>query len=732
MGDLSFLENHKDRKIQYLTENHQTAEQPSGLKNIILYPHQKTALRAMLDLEEARMLKIMRDHCFDSKKPYIIAETSALLLSEEFGAGKTIEVLALIASRQIPRAIPTHMSWITSHLDCTLGCVDVVVKYEGPDVLIRPNLIFVHSSILVQWCNAISEFTDLKYLKVGNYHELLKFQELYNSSNLSQYNIVLVKYGNVSGDLTKFGLDSNKQHYSIVNLIRHITRDKCWSRVIYDDFDTCPTPKSLLVPALFTIYVSASATFKPTRETPLNVSGGLLSAYPAINNAIWDEYLISNFNIRCAKEYVDGSVNTTVVECYRYRSDNPHEIFIGFVKLLGDKNVAQMLNGDAIHTAAASIGIATNNAVGIFSHLLSARYNSYIHACEMIKTAESYMKDMETLPFARYEQDELDLIRSKIEKREEVKIDYNCPELRKTLTDISNNYKRVKERIGKDISRVLDNVREGMCQVCTLPLEDTNVFINKCCGLITCDICGVTCNRFKPSGLPSDPRSGPANLSGSCANCKRAINMRDDMIFIDKSYKIEDLLRTDIVEESKKISAKAPRVNPAGSAEKLPKKDNSKVRILTDILRGIVPEGREKIVPRIPSLLQGNKNIPRGPETPTKFLVFANFEESLRLVERTLKDIGEPYLMLRGTYAERARILDKFRNGSERVLLINSQKNCAGLNLQFATDLIFMHKIIDPAIEAQVAGRAQRIGRTCNLNIHYILYDNEMGGPAND
>jgi len=156
------------------------------------------------------------------------------------------------------------------------------------------------------------------------------------------------------------------------------------------------------------------------------------------------------------------------------------------------------------------------------------------------------------------------------------------------------------------------------------------------------------------------------------------------------------------------------------------------MRVLTDILRGIIPEGREKIVPRIPSLLQGNKDIPRGPETPTKFLVFANFEESLRLIEQTLKDIEEPYLMLQGTYAERARILDKFRYGSERVLLINSQKNCAGLNLQFTTDLIFMHKIIDPAIEAQVAGRAQRIGRTCNLNIHYILYDNEMGGPAND
>jgi uncharacterized DUF497 family protein len=59
------------------------------------------------------------------------------------------------------------------------------------------------------------------------------------------------------------------------------------------------------------------------------------------------------------------------------------------------------------------------------------------------------------------------------------------------------------------------------------------------------------------------------------------------------------------------------------------------------------------------------------------------------------------------------------------VLLINSQQHCAGLNLQMATDVAFTHKIIDENVESQVAGRAQRIGRTCNLNIHYLFYQNE-------
>jgi hypothetical protein len=59
------------------------------------------------------------------------------------------------------------------------------------------------------------------------------------------------------------------------------------------------------------------------------------------------------------------------------------------------------------------------------------------------------------------------------------------------------------------------------------------------------------------------------------------------------------------------------------------------------------------------------------------------------------------------------------------VMLVNAQQYCAGLNLENTTDLVFFHRILDKNIEAQVAGRAQRIGRQSNLNIHYLLYNNE-------
>ena len=117
-------------------------------------------------------------------------------------------------------------------------------------------------------------------------------------------------------------------------------------------------------------------------------------------------------------------------------------------------------------------------------------------------------------------------------------------------------------------------------------------------------------------------------------------------------------------------------------------------------------------------------NIPQVVNGSRKVLVFANYNETLNMIEDFLNENKILFIRLGGTYKERADTIVKFKNHGQ-VLLINSQQSCAGINIEFATDLCYFHKIIDPNIEAQVAGRAQRIGRTCNLKIHYLVYNNE-------
>jgi SNF2 family DNA or RNA helicase len=56
---------------------------------------------------------------------------------------------------------------------------------------------------------------------------------------------------------------------------------------------------------------------------------------------------------------------------------------------------------------------------------------------------------------------------------------------------------------------------------------------------------------------------------------------------------------------------------------------------------------------------------------------------------------------------------------------MNTQHFGSGLNLENTTDMVLFHKI-DTENEKQVIGRAQRYGRKEPLNVHYLLYENEM------
>ena len=56
------------------------------------------------------------------------------------------------------------------------------------------------------------------------------------------------------------------------------------------------------------------------------------------------------------------------------------------------------------------------------------------------------------------------------------------------------------------------------------------------------------------------------------------------------------------------------------------------------------------------------------------------------------------------------------------MIFLNSRFNGAGINLQEASDIILYHEM-DSSTQQQIIGRANRIGRTKQLNVHHILVD---------
>jgi SNF2 family DNA or RNA helicase len=286
------------------------------------------------------------------------------------------------------------------------------------------------------------------------------------------------------------------------------------------------------------------------------------------------------------------------------------------------------------------------------------------------------------------------------------------------LDDMTREFQEAKEQDGLAITRVIDNIKEGECQVCRLPLEEFDTFIVRCCGLIVCDECGIKGNQIQKR---YDYKLKSTTICGSCANCKATIYPQTDLLFVDRNFDMEALLKAKGDEEPAEAIEEVVEVNDT----KEPEIKNPKLKALLAIVRGQTPDECESIPISIQHLIAGRVDMP-GEQTHNarKVVVFANFNETLNLIEEFLIEHGVTFLRLGGTFQEKANTVKKFMTFGQ-VLLINSSQHCAGLNIQFMTDLVFFHKIMDKNIEAQVAGRGQRIGRTCNLRIHYICYKNE-------
>jgi len=103
-------------------------------------------------------------------------------------------------------------------------------------------------------------------------------------------------------------------------------------------------------------------------------------------------------------------------------------------------------------------------------------------------------------------------------------------------------------------------------------------------------------------------------------------------------------------------------------------------------------------------------------------LVFMYNDNTLKKLQQVLDAHGIPYRALTGKIQ---KTVDMFDEGFCRVLVANATVHGCGLNLTRATDVILFQKM-HTELEAQITGRAHRIGRTKSLNLIRLLYSNEI------
>src|SRR3989304_1631139 len=200
-----------------------------------LYPHQKTLVQAIMELEKKRYIKIDKANksLDDITSKNIILETDGCVLSEPFGSGKTLIILGLIASQSIPRVVPLNVSIKSNEKDDVL--IDKKLKFKKEikrkhNRIINSNIILVGRSVLKQWECAIKDFTNIKYFVISDVKSLKEFYTLIKNNVVHYYKIILVKNGQVTG---KFLLDDEKKetHVSIrslIDVIAKISKNITW------------------------------------------------------------------------------------------------------------------------------------------------------------------------------------------------------------------------------------------------------------------------------------------------------------------------------------------------------------------------------------------------------------------------------------------------------------------------------------------------------------------------
>jgi len=703
-----------------------SAETPKGLKTE-LYPHQKTLVKAILDLEEQRYITVslkknLVGHLTNNPN---ILEYNSIVLSEPFGSGKTIIILAVILSNQIPKPISETVNICKcSSINNLRFTTTVTKKYNR---ILRPNLIIVGRSVLDQWVDAIKMFTNLKLLVVSDVYSLKKFYDYFKRNIIHYFDIILIKNGDVTPNFLLDGESKVSCHIrNIINIIAKISKSCVWSRVIYDDFDSISIPfHAVLIGSLFNIFVSATIRTKTFKKSKPEIYENMIdrivnSSQVLMHDVLGETFLFSNLNLRNESTFTQQSINIPNINFYKYVYKNPDDNFLKLLDVMGENAIAEMLNGDAIETAAESLGIKSFSIADIFEKILGEKYKLFLHDNAIIKIIKSAIMYLERLSNDNkfgisplmvshfYSSDVLSKIETEIKHMRPINdmLLFRDNIIDEFLKQILDTYEESKRNNGLAINRVKDNIKAGECQICSLELKDFNVFINKCCGIILCDECAI-----KGSHL--------IKLTAKCPNCDADINFSKDVIFINQEFDINSIVEATGDEheiKSSHVKDKENNVDP---------KINPKLKALLDIINGDPPVNKKTVDMSIKQLIIG-KSILEPPKY-RKVLVFANFNETLHNIEKTLDENSIKYLKLQGTHSKISTIISTFKNSNihPTVLLINSSEHCAGLNLQFATDLIFFHKIINDNIESQVAGRAQRIGRTSNLNIHFLLYTNE-------
>jgi SNF2 family DNA or RNA helicase len=117
-------------------------------------------------------------------------------------------------------------------------------------------------------------------------------------------------------------------------------------------------------------------------------------------------------------------------------------------------------------------------------------------------------------------------------------------------------------------------------------------------------------------------------------------------------------------------------------------------------------------------------NIIQNLQSTQRVLVFAKFGSIFNEMLFAIRNAGIRCSVLKGSVESQRKLISLYEEGVVPVILLNTEHSGAGLNLPMTTDVIVYHKL-DTLTQKQVIGRAQRPGRTTQLMVTHLKYEDE-------
>ena len=186
-----------------LNEQSPRIDQPPSI-SLPLYTHQRTAIAAMTNLEQTHTLQFKAPTGYLSDPQPIQVETGFGILGDRVGAGKTLEVSALIASYPPPTPWCTYLSNSNNYVKSK------VIHHDSA----TSNLIIVPPALTKQWRETL-ELAGLQTYIFNSSRSIRDF--IAKPCQLSDYQVIL--------------LSSTFQRA----FYEQITPPKRWNRVILDE-----------------------------------------------------------------------------------------------------------------------------------------------------------------------------------------------------------------------------------------------------------------------------------------------------------------------------------------------------------------------------------------------------------------------------------------------------------------------------------------------------------------